>query len=267
MKLLKWLSAITLVCAIQLRGDDLENARKLIDAGKVQEALQQLRTLQEARPGDTVLQLEIGQLLQELAASRVERLRQAAPDSAQAHELSGKVLEAHQRTSDALKEYKLAAGKSPHLPGVHFLIGNLYWKQGELTAAKTALEQELALNANHSLANLRMGQVLLRMDETRADAAIPFLRKAIDNPQTSLQAHRELGKALRLSGKPQEAILELKYVAQRVPDDNMIHAQLAAAYRAAGDAAAARREMEQHSKILQAEHERLAQLWRKSNKK
>jgi len=47
----------------------------------------------------------------------------------------------------------------------------------------------------------------------------------------------------------------------------MIHAQLAAAYRAAGDAAAARREMEQHSKILQAEHERLAQLWRKSNKK
>ncbi|HEY6991607.1 MAG TPA: tetratricopeptide repeat protein, partial [Bryobacteraceae bacterium] len=173
-------------------------------------------TLQETRPDDTVLQLEIGQLLQELAASRVERLRQAAPDSAQAHELSGKLLEAHQRTSDALKEYQLAAGKAPHLPGLHFLIGNLYWKQGELTAAKTALEQELALNANHSLANLRMGQVLLRMDETRADAAIPFLRKAIDNPQTSLQAHRELGKALRLSGKPQEAILELKYVAQRV---------------------------------------------------
>ena len=102
-----------------------------------------------------------------------------------------------------------------------------------------------------------MGQVLLRMDETTPLKAIPYLRKAASDPGASLEAHRELGKALRLSGQQQEALRELKLVAERMPDDNMIHAQLAAVYRAMGDSAAARREMGLHTRILQQEHERV----------
>jgi predicted Zn-dependent protease len=136
----------------------------------------------------------------------------------------------------------------------------VYWKLGELPEAKTALEQELALHPDHSLANLRLGQVLLRMDENNPLAAIVYLRKAISNPETGLAAHRDLGKALRLAGHPKEAIQELKLVEQRLPEDNMIHAQLAAAYRAMGDGNAARREMELHNKIVQQEHERTVEL-------
>jgi tetratricopeptide (TPR) repeat protein len=248
------------ILSMPLAAADIDSVRRLINEGHVQEALRQARKVQEDHPNDAVVQMQLGQLLQELAGSRVELLRQVAPNSAQAHELAGKEMEAHQKLNDALAEYKLAAAKAPSLPGIHYLLGNLYWRLGDLVQAGAELDKELALNANHSLANLRMGQVLMRMDETKPREAMPYLRKALDNPQTALEAHRELGKALRVAGQPREAIEQLKYVAERVPDDDMIHAQLAAAYRAAGDQATARHEMDLHSKILQAEHARLAGL-------
>jgi tetratricopeptide (TPR) repeat protein len=241
---------------VRLLAADIDSARALIDEGKVVEALKQIEALEKESSRNPKLQLQLGEMLQELAASRAERLQRLAPNSPQAHELLGKSYEAHQKLAEALGEYTRAVEKSPQLPGLHFLIGNVYWKLGELDQAKSALEQELKLNPNHTLASLRLGQVLLRMDETAPLKAIPYLQRALSDPQASLQAHRELGKAFRLAGRQQEALHELMLVAERIPDDNMIHAQLAAVYRAMGDAGAARHEMELHSRILQQEHKR-----------
>jgi tetratricopeptide (TPR) repeat protein len=241
---------------MRLLATDTASVRALIDQGRVVEALKQIEALEKESSGDPKLQLQLGEMLQELAASRAERLQQLAPNSPQAHELLGKSYEAHQNLAKALAEYTQAADQAPQLPGLHFLIGNVYWKLGELDRAKAALEQELKINPHDTLGNLRLGQVLLRMDETAPLEAIPYLRRAVSDPQVNLQAHRELGKALRLAGRQQEALRELKLVADRMPDDNMIHAQLAAVYRAMGDSGAARREMELHNRILQQEHER-----------
>src|ERR1700748_2656206 len=186
-----WL--VTLLCTTLLTAADTAGIRQLIERGSIEDALKQIEELEKEQPDNPTIQLEIGEILQALAASRAERLRRGAPDSAQAHELIGKSYEAHQKLNEALREYKAAAEKEPRLAGVHFLIGNVYWKLGDLVSARDALKSELALNPSDSLANLRMGQVLLRMDENLPEAAIPYLRRAIDDPQTSLPAHRELG--------------------------------------------------------------------------
>jgi tetratricopeptide (TPR) repeat protein len=246
-----WLAVAVLCFAAAGEAATIESARALVRSGRVVEALREIRELERQNTNDPNLQFELGEILQELAASRAERLQKAAPDSPEAHELIGKSLESHQKTMEAVAEYKLAAQANPSMPGIHFLIGNLYYKQRDLDAARPALESELNLNPDHALANLRMGQILLVTDADAPQRAIPFLRKATADSHTGLEAHRELGKALRLSGKYQEAFQELELVVRQKPDDERVHAQLAALYRDQGDAQHARKELEIQRQILQ----------------
>jgi tetratricopeptide (TPR) repeat protein len=238
----------------------IESIRSLLKSGHTPEALREIEDLQKQAGKDPDLQLEIGKILQELAASRAERLEQLAPESPQAHELTGKSFEAHDKTSEALTHYQLAAQKDPALPGIHFLIGNLYWKQRDLNAAMPELEAELRLNPNHSFANLRMGEILLTTNADHPEMAIPYLRKAASDSHMNLEAHRELGKALRMAGRYGEALKELQLVAERQPEDSKIHAQLAALYRATGNAEGVKKEMEAQREILQRQREASLQL-------
>jgi tetratricopeptide (TPR) repeat protein len=233
----------------------IESARALVRSGRVVDALHQIRELEQQKPNDPNLQFELGEILQELAGSRAERLQKFAPESPQVHELVGKLLESHQKMTEAVAEYKLAAQANPSMPGVYFLIGNLYYKQRDFDAARPALESELRLNRDHALANLRLGQILLVTDADAPQRAIPYLRKAIADSHTGLEAHRELGRALRLSGKYQEAYEELELVVRQKPDDEFVHAQLAALYRNQGDAQHARKELEIQRQILQRKRE------------
>ena len=241
--------------ALPMRAATVESVRSLLKAGRVSEALREMEDLQQQKGADPDIQLEIGKILQELAASRAERLEQLAPESPQAHELVGKSFESHDKVPEALAQYKLAAQKDPMLPGIHFLLGNLYWKQRDLNAAMPELETELRLNPNHNLANLRMGEILLARDANHRGKAVPYLQKAVSDPHAGLDAHRELGKALRMSGHYDEALRELQLVAARQPEDSKIHAQLAALYRATGHTEAAKKEMEAQRAILQRQRE------------
>ena len=246
------LSLAVLLCPVA-KGETvtMESARALVASGRVVEGLRQIRELEKQAPNDPNQQFEIGELLQELAASRAERLQKLAPQSSPAHELIGKSLESHQKVVEALAEYKLAAQANPSLPGIHFLIGNLYWKQRDFDSAIPALESELRLNPDHALANLRMGEILLVTNADASQKAIPYLRKAIGDPHNGLEAHLELGKALRLAGQYAEALQEFAFVVRERPDDELVHAQLAALYRDEGDAPSARKELEIQRQILE----------------
>jgi len=247
----------TLLCFFALSGKaaTIESVRSLVKSGRTLEALREMGDLQRQKPDDPAIQVEVGEILQELAASRLERLERLAPESPQVHELIGKSFESHDKIPEALAQYKLAAQKDPALPGVHFLLGNLYWKQRDLNAAKPELEAELRLNPNHGLANLRMGEISLVTNADAPEDGISYLRKAVSDPHATLEAHRELGKALRMAGHYGEALQELSLVARRQPDDNKVHAQLAALYRAIGNREGARNEMEIQQRLLQRQRE------------
>jgi|GEM_PF-6839838 len=81
------------------------------------------------------------------------------------------------------------------------------------------------------------------------------IRTATADSHTGLEAHRELGKALRLSGHYQEAFQELDWVVRHDPDDESVHAQLAALYRAQGDTEKARKELEIQRKFWMNRHD------------
>jgi tetratricopeptide (TPR) repeat protein len=232
---------------------DVQSARVLLREGRVTEALRELEAVMRAAPDDPEVQFQAGEILRELGADRAARLEQAAPDSAQAHELVGRSLEARGKLDGALAEYHAALSKDPRLPGLHFLAGNIRWKQRDLEAARPEMEAELQLNPNHALANLRLGQILLAMNEP--DAAFDHLRKAISEDGSSLDAHRALGQACRALGRHRQALQEFLIVARLRPKDDSVHAQLATVYRALGDAERAKAELEIHRRLLKEKAE------------
>jgi Flp pilus assembly protein TadD len=177
-------------------------------------------------------------------------LQRIAPESVAAHELLGKTLESQGKLDGALSEYRRALEKSPATPGLHFLIGNVNWKLRNFDAAQAELGEELKVNPHHAMANLRMGQIVLSTQRDDPMRAVTFLQEAVTGAPTSLEAHRELGKALRLAHKFPEALRELQFVESRAPNDDTIHAQLAALYKETGDRERARQEIEAHAKIL-----------------
>jgi Flp pilus assembly protein TadD len=228
----------------------VEAIRKLIQEGKVLDALHQLSILDKESRMDPDAKLAIGEIFQELAAVRAEQLQQIAPDSAAAHELLGKFEEARGQLPEALHEYERAHDSSPKQPGLNFLLGNIHWKLRDTEAAESYLKQELELNPHHAMANLRLGQILLVTERDNPSHAIAYLREAAADATSSLEAHRELGKALRISHQFSEAVKELKVVEQQRPNDDSVHAQLAALYRDLGDTQRARAEIELHARIL-----------------
>lgn len=225
-------------------------ARELIRQGKIVDALQNLENLEKLNRDDPETKFAVGEMLQELAALRAEQLQRVAPDSAAAHELLGKSLESRGKLTEALVEYRHALEKAPTAPGLHFLVGNVEWKLKNLSTAETELKQELKLNPHHAMANLRMGQIVLDTQRDEPSRAVAYLQEATANANSSLEAHRELGKALRLDHKFQEAVKEFQAVESQRPNDGSVHAQLAAVYKDMGDVERARQELEIHRRIL-----------------
>jgi Flp pilus assembly protein TadD len=228
----------------------VEATRDQIRKGNIVGALHNLSIIRSRGTDGPEAKFAMGEIFQELAALRAEKLQRLAPESAAAHELLGKALESQGKLEGALSEYRRALDKGPTTPGLHFLIGNVNWKLRNFDAAQTELSQELKLNPHHAMANLRMGQIVLTAERDDPVRAVTFLQDAVAGAQSSLEAHRELGKALRLAHNFPEALRELQFVESRAPNDDTIHAQLAALYKETGDRERARKEIETHARIL-----------------
>ena len=108
---------------------DLRSARTHVQNGEIVEGLREIEAALHSAPDDPEIQFQAGQLLREISAEHAGRLQQLAPNSSEAHQLLGRSLEARGRLDEALAEYRNALRNNATGPGVHFLIGNVLWKQ------------------------------------------------------------------------------------------------------------------------------------------
>lgn len=222
-------------------------ARALIEAGRVSEAIGHLQTA--AKDGSNAeARFRVGEILQQLALARQAELRRIAPDSPELDELAGRQFELQGRLNEALQRYRSAASKDAQRGGIHFLIGNVLWRQRNLLGAEAELRNELDRNPHHGMANLRLGQVLVAAD--RAQEAVAYLERAVAAMSGSPVAHRELGKAYRKVDRTQDALREWKLVTAASPNDDQVHFLLGSLYTQLGDSQAAAREFKLHREIL-----------------
>jgi tetratricopeptide (TPR) repeat protein len=222
-------------------------ARTLLELNRAAEAMAELDRALDEQPSPEV-KFQIGQIARQLAEQRFADLQNRAPKSAALLELLGRQQELRGRFAEALEQYQAAAAMNPDRPGIHYWAGNALWRLRRLDEAKGALERELKTTPHHTMANLRLGQVLIAMDD--AAGAVPHLEFAVKALPESVEARKDLGKAYLQTGRTAEARREWEAVAQQAPADDQIHYLLGNLYRGIGERDLAQREFARHREIL-----------------
>ncbi len=172
------------------------------------------------------------------------------PDSALVHKLLGAAYDSQGNFREALSEMQKAAARDPTLPEVNFGIGLLYLKLHDDTAAKKALEAELATNPCFALALYYVGEIDRRANQL--PAAAESYRKAIRCQPDNADAHLALGITLQAQGEDADALRMFRRAAELAPDKSEPHFQLARALVKAGQAEEGRRELEKARQLAAA---------------
>jgi tetratricopeptide (TPR) repeat protein len=148
---------------------------------------------------------------------------------------------------DALKVYLKVIEQDPAMPRAHYYAGETLIKLGKPDEAITQLGQEMKITPNDPNVQYHLAYALLQT--SRKDEAVALLQTVVAAQPDHAQAQYQLGKTLLDEGKYPEAIQHLEAAAKNDPNHDYVHYQLQAAYRKAGRAADADRELAVYKQI------------------
>lgn len=173
----------------------------LVKTGKGPEAVERARALVAQAPGDPdrYFTLGLAQSEQDLerAIQTFRKLLELDPRHILARYNLALVLRRADRLPEALAELERALAIEPR-PEAHYTMGIIYWHQGELDRAATALRAAVASDPRYADAYNALGSVLkARQDWAGAAAA---LGRAIELRPDLPAAHYALGLVLQLKG-------------------------------------------------------------------
>jgi len=127
--------------------------------------------------------------------------------------------------------------QKPDSPNAHNTLGTLLQQQGELEAAAEEFKAALKCDPTFAVAALNLGQVLI--DQKRYTAAIAYLLDALKSsppPDLEPQLQTTLGVAYAENGDSGQAIATLEQVIKAHPDDAEAHFNLGTVYAKQGPA-------------------------------
>ncbi len=133
----------------------------------------------------------------------------------------------------AEKQLRSAAASYPNSFAVHNDLGTLYLQTRRTKEALKEFRLAVRLNPKHADLQRNLGTCYF-LENAFSDALVPLERaKALD--ATDLRTRYQLGYSLLMLDRPQEAEPELKYVSDRMPDDELSAFALVKAYQAERD--------------------------------
>ena len=191
--------------ALAIRPDFRKAANSLIltlvKAGRGPEAIERARALVSAEPDDPDRHFTLGLAQSEQdveeAIKSFRRVLQLAPRHALARYNLALVLKRSDRLQDAITELTHTLEIEPR-PEVHYTLGVIYWHQGELDRAATALRAAVAAEPRYVEAHSTLGTILNAQRDWRAAAA--SLRRAIALRPDLPGAHYTLARVLQSAG-------------------------------------------------------------------
>jgi protein O-GlcNAc transferase len=190
----------------------------------------------------------------ERAQRAFERISDLGANSHRAHQILAEALQAQDRATDALAEYRAALSLKPDIVGIHRDIGDLLIGDGKVTEALEEYRAELLLRPNDSQVYYRMGRALIILG--RQEDAEGALTRALALGGSPIAAHKELGKVYLNRGQPAKAIQSLSTYLENSGNDALAHYLLMRAYRAIGDAASAERHLAKFKALSEDEKQR-----------
>jgi tetratricopeptide (TPR) repeat protein len=216
----------------------------LLESGRAREAVDRLEAVIQKRPDDPDLLYYLGLAHSHLSKQLFERLKANHPDSARTQQMLGDALAATGNFDAAQKRLRAALAMRPDLRGVHLALGELLLESGDYAGAEREFRAEAQLAPGSAAAAYKLGLVLLNRGR-QAEALAELKRSNAlqpDMPETLV----ELGKASLLTGDVPGAESLFRRVLELEPASKLAeaaHYQLAQIYRKQGRQADADREM------------------------
>lgn len=230
-------------------------AKTLLALGREGEAVQQYQILTQQNPNDARVWFEVASLYRSLAMHAYKQLETIDPDSVLLDVLRAEADSDDLRYAEAIKRYQQALKKQPDFPGLHFALGQVYFKMDKPIDAEPELRLALKEDPSNPPANYMLGQILLR--NAKAEQALPFLQVAVNGDPTFMKAHLELGKCYLQLGKFTEAQQALSKAVEADPHAPEPHVLLVQVYTRLNDDAKRKAELDLIQKLERESRERV----------
>lgn len=248
-----------------------EDAQELLQAGKIDEAIEKLRAIVAKSPAHLSARIFLGEALlhqaniadaisqyeavlklkpdsanglihlgvayteqgrMDEAIAQFDKAVQAEPESAAAHYNLGLALAKLGRIHEAIAHYREAILHDEAFPDVQTALGNALISLGQTEEALACFRQELKISPRAVDARVNLAVLLSEKDPA---AALNYLREAVEIRPASPQAQYNLGAFLILQHKPKEAIAPLTEALRLKPDHPRAKAELQKARQQAGE--------------------------------
>jgi tetratricopeptide (TPR) repeat protein len=206
--------------------------------GETQAAVDLLKPAAEASPGDKAIAYLLGTALLDAGRTgdaQVVMDRVFRDDSPESHVLLGSMYARRREWTAAIGEYQKARAGNPKLPLVNFLYGEALMKErNDWAGAAAAFRAELEIDPNHFESNLLLGTLL--REGGQSEEALARLEHASRLRGEDLAVKFSLGAAYLAAGRMEEARRLLEDVAAAAPGHLPTQMQLAMLYARQGRA-------------------------------
>lgn len=217
-----------------------------IETDRPGEAVTNLQAALAQTPDDPDLLFYLSRASEMLSTQSTELLLRGFPNSARAHQTSGKTFYNMRQMPEAEKEYRQAIAMNPELPGLHLELGQIYEASSQWPRAEEEFRQEAGRQPGNAEVAYRLGDVLLQQGKAK-EAQLELQRADKLRPQMPETLYA-LGKAALQNGDNAAAERAWLRVAELEKDSALAgqaHFNLAGLYRK-------QRKTEQADKEMQA---------------
>lgn len=184
----------------------------------------------------------------QLGQKALGKVNEINPHSVWAYEISAQLMESMKNYDGAVVAWKKAIAAAPQQPGVHYQLGDLYWSHSDWGNATKQFELEKQIDPRDCLVDWKLGDILMRKS-VQSEKALNLEDKALSACPHLYEAHADHARLLLRLHQDQKAIPELKMLEKHDPSKPRTHFLLSKAYRAAGNAEQAMRELKTFSQL------------------
>lgn len=220
-------------------------------SGNLDGVVDVLRGLQRLRPEAPDTLYTAYRIYSDLAGRNLSALAQAAPDSAQIHEVLAQALSSQDNFPGAIAEYRKALEIDPQLSGIRYELGRAILANSQDEPACLEAEEQFRLAVAADPADAYDEYMLGEVERLRSkpQEALTHYTRALQLQPDFVDAHIAVGRILTSMGRPDEALPHLLEAVRLDPRNDVAHYHLAQTYNKLGRKEDADREQEIFRKL------------------
>jgi tetratricopeptide (TPR) repeat protein len=193
-----------------------------------------MRSLVDLDPDNVDVLFTAQRVYSELADDTLNKLAVLAPGSARMQQVIAERLVNGGDLPRAIEHYRNALQIDPHLPGIHFELGEAILQSSPhdpATQAEAEKEFEAAEAIDGDVVNAECGLGAIALSQSDLDRAFTHYQRAYKLNPDEVEAQLGLARLLMMQQKPQEAVKFLQAAIQTDPLNSEAHYRLASAYK------------------------------------